>query len=583
LDQIVISWRDNSDNEDGFIIERYDPGRGWVLVGATNSNTVSFTDTVPYKWLFQYRVAAKNSAGTSAYTEPVTVTSWAPEDPFVPQNIRVTGTLYSFGESITLPETLGAGTLIGVISSDDDTPGGDGHTYSLWSPPNGSSFCNDWFYIQGSSLFLKKAFDYETKPGICTIQIQARDSHGNFRTDHIVVYVADTDEPPSDIRLSRNTVHENLPAGTEVGKFSTSDDEGDTEHAYSLTEGDGDSGNGFFVIEGNVLKTKAVLDYEAGSDLSIRVTSRAASGGSVTRQFTMEILDAPDAPAISEIANQSTDDEVPATVNFTVSDQDTAAKYLTLSGKSDSQDVLPDGNIIFGGSEENRTLTLTPVAGKAGTANITVTVSDGSQRVSTEFKLTVTTGPNIKSEIRTDTETAAPGSVLTFTALISNTGDRTAENVTFALPVPENTEFVSGTASAGSVLRQSRGVSYRAETNEAEWTGDIPAGETAEITFEVRVNADVKRGSAVVISQGTVSSDGGSPDGSSAASDPIPVTVEGCLKGDADGNGILEIRDALISLQAAAGIVPEEICPDADANGDGKIGAEEAVYILNNL
>jgi hypothetical protein len=59
--------------------------------------------------------------------------------------------------------------------------------------------------------------------------------------------------------------------------------------------------------------------------------------------------------------------------------------------------------------------------------------------------------------------------------------------------------------------------------------------------------------------------------------------VEGCLKGDADGNGILEIRDALVSLQAAAGVIPEEICPDADVSGDGKIGAEKAVYVLKNL
>jgi hypothetical protein len=39
----------------------------------------------------------------------------------------------------------------------------------------------------------------------------------------------------------------------------------------------------------------------------------------------------------------------------------------------------------------------------------------------------------------------------------------------------------------------------------------------------------------------------------------------------------------VISLQAAAGIIPEAICPDADVSGDGKIGAEEAVYLLNNL
>jgi uncharacterized repeat protein (TIGR01451 family) len=338
-------------------------------VGATGSDAVSFTDTVPYKWLFQYRVAACNAEGC-AYSEVIAVEYWVPGDLHVPYNILVTATMYAFGESITVPENLDLATFIGVISSSDDTLGGDPQTYSLWSPPDGPSFCNDWFYIRWKLLFLKKPFDYETKPEICVINIQARDTHGNFRTDHVVVNVADEDESPWNIRLSSNTVYENRASG---------------------------------------------------------------------------------------MADLHTDDEIPAEVNFAVSDQDTPSKYLRVSAKSDNPAAVPDANIAVSGTGENRTLTLTPVPGASGTANITVFVSDGSSSGSTSFQLTVTKGPDLKAEIWTDSGTAAPGDILSFTAVISNTGDRTAENVSFTVPVPENTEFVSGTASAGSVLRQSRG------------------------------------------------------------------------------------------------------------------------------
>ncbi len=84
------------------------------------------------------------------------------------------------------------------------------------------------------------------------------------------------------------------------------------------------------------------------------------------------------APSISNIVNQSTtEDTAKGPISFTVSDAETAAGDLTLTGTSDNQGLVADSSIVFGGSGGSRTVTLTPEANAYGTATITVTVTDG--------------------------------------------------------------------------------------------------------------------------------------------------------------------------------------------------------------
>src|SRR5439155_2198809 len=76
-------------------------------------------------------------------------------------------------------------------------------------------------------------------------------------------------------------------------------------------------------------------------------------------------------------------------VSFTVGDGETAAGSLTLSGSSSNPALVPNGNIGFGGSGANRTVTVSPALNQNGTATITVTVSDGQLSASDSFVLTV--------------------------------------------------------------------------------------------------------------------------------------------------------------------------------------------------
>ena len=98
-------------------------------------------------------------------------------------------------------------------------------------------------------------------------------------------------------------------------------------------------------------------------------------------------------PIISAIAAQTmTTASAPLSIPFTVNDVETAASSLTLYASSTSLTLLPTNNIVFDGSDSNRTVTLTPVSGQTGEADITITVSDGNLIASTNFHLTVSAG-----------------------------------------------------------------------------------------------------------------------------------------------------------------------------------------------
>ena len=100
------------------------------------------------------------------------------------------------------------------------------------------------------------------------------------------------------------------------------------------------------------------------------------------------------APTISDIAAQSISaDSNTGAIVFTVGDAQTVESSLTLSGSSSNTTLVPNANIVFGGSGASRTVTVTPASSQSGTASITVTVSDGSLTASDTFVLTVVNAP----------------------------------------------------------------------------------------------------------------------------------------------------------------------------------------------
>ena len=84
------------------------------------------------------------------------------------------------------------------------------------------------------------------------------------------------------------------------------------------------------------------------------------------------------------------EDTATAPISLTIGDVETPATALTVTATSSNVALVPDANLVLSGTGADRTLVVTPAANQAGTATITVTVSDGTASTPQTFTVTVT-------------------------------------------------------------------------------------------------------------------------------------------------------------------------------------------------
>lgn len=93
--EIELTWKDNSNNETSFELERSPAVDGdFVLVKKVDADAVKLTDTgLTKNTSYWYRLRSANSAGASPYTLPVTAKTFVTNDmdtPSVPPNVKAT-------------------------------------------------------------------------------------------------------------------------------------------------------------------------------------------------------------------------------------------------------------------------------------------------------------------------------------------------------------------------------------------------------------------------------------------------------------------------------------------------------------
>jgi hypothetical protein len=156
--------------------------------------------------------------------------------------------------------------------------------------------------------------------------------------------------------------------------------------------------NANIVLGGSGASRTVKVTPAANQSGSAQITISVSDGtNSASSSFTVTVQPAAGntAPTISAIANQTvTANQATAAIGFTIGDAETAAGNLTVSGSSSSTTLVPNGNIVFGGSGANRTVKVTPAANQTGSAQITVSVSDGTASASSVFTVTVQPGAN---------------------------------------------------------------------------------------------------------------------------------------------------------------------------------------------
>jgi len=182
-------------------------------------------------------------------------------------------------------------------------------------------------------------------------------------------------------------------------------DENTSTGPIGFTVGDSETSAGSLIVTASSSNTTLVPAASivlggSGAIRTLSLTPVANQFGTATITVTVSdgktsvsdtmVLTVNDIPVISDIANLSTNqDTATGPIAFTVSDSETSASSLTVTGSSSNTSLVPNANIVFGGSGANRTVTVTPAAGKSGSATITVVVSDGTASPSDTFVLTV--------------------------------------------------------------------------------------------------------------------------------------------------------------------------------------------------
>lgn len=190
----------------------------------------------------------------------------------------------------------------------------------------------------------------------------------------------------------------------------------------------------------------------AGNSAYSNVASGTTSTGASTNT----------APTITSIPNQSVNvGAATGAISFSVSDGETPAGNLSVSARSSNNSLVPVGNIVFGGSNGDRTVRVTPVANRRGAATITVSVTDGVFRASRSFVVSV--DPNGGSPAPVPMVSGPlPGTIVspgdTIVLTTSLTGD--TSNLAYV-------EFFSGGTKIGQVTQPPYSFT---------WT-DVPAGQ----------------------------------------------------------------------------------------------------------
>jgi hypothetical protein len=146
------------------------------------------------------------------------------------------------------------------------------------------------------------------------------------------------------------------------------------------------SPNGF----GSLLITPAI-GTNGSAVITVTVSDGEAINGAASRSFSVTVK-APDEPPVILGLRDSVEIRPPALsirIGFQIQDPDTPADRLTVSGYSSDPSFLPSSNLVFEGTGEQRTLTITPLLGRIGPVTVTVVVSDGNASVSASFYLFV--------------------------------------------------------------------------------------------------------------------------------------------------------------------------------------------------
>ncbi|MFZ3015233.1 MAG: cadherin domain-containing protein [Nitrospira sp.] len=294
-----------------------------------------------------------------------------------PGQVGVSGSTVTYG-----------GTVIGTVSG--GTSGSDPLTVTFNTSATSAAVQEIYRSIQ----FTNESDNPSTATR--TLAIGLTDGDGGTATPQTkLVFVQATNDAPSDLSLSANTVAENATTGTVVGTVSGTDPDASDTKSYSLT----DTAGGRFAINSATgqltVADGTLLNYEAATSHTVTVRVTDSGGQSYTEQFTINLTNVNEGPTGADAAVTISEDTAHAlsTANLGFNDIDAGdslsavridtlptAGTLTLSGVA-----VTAGQVVSVADITAGNLVFTPAANANGTgyASVTFSVRDSNNAYDT--------------------------------------------------------------------------------------------------------------------------------------------------------------------------------------------------------
>ena len=330
--------------------------------------------------------------------------------------------------------------VVALSALDDD---GDSVTYA--ATVNSGSVAAA---VSGASLTLTPAADWS---GTANITVTVSDGNGGTDAESFDLVVAPVNDAPVLAAIGSRTTNEDTNLAIAL---SAADPEGDAV-SYDVAVA---SGNVTAPLAGNVLTVTPAADWHGTAVLAITVSD--GNGGTDSETINVTVSSVNDDPELTAIGAQSTDEDT--------------TKTLTLAGTDVDEDTLTYSATVASGNVTatvtGTSLSLVPDDDWNGTANITITVSDGNGGTDSESVALTVNSVNDAPELDN----------------IANqtTNEDTAKTITLSGTDPESdTLTYSASVSSGNVTASVAGTSLTL-TPEDDWNG------TASISVTVSDGTD---------------------------------------------------------------------------------------------
>ncbi len=353
------------------------PNENITIVGRGANRTVTITPLADQSGVTTITLSVSdgvNSSETSfdvtviEINDPPTISSIA--DPTIDQNTETGRLDFTIGDKETLPALL-----------------------TLTRTSSNTSLVQNSNIVLGGAGSMRNVNVIPTinQNGMTTITLTVSDGEATAQTAFLVTVTA-VDAPPTITSIANQVINEDTQTG--ALPFSVSDPDLDPVVVSAS------SNNAALIPNGNI----SLVDLGSGN-WTIQASPLANQSGVATitvtvsdgvddvdETFTVTVNPVNDLPLITAIAGQVIlEDGATGAIAFTISDIETPAANLILTGSSTNTTLVPVSNIVFGGSGSNRTVTVTPAPNQFGSTTITVTVTDeASGTANSVFLLTVT-------------------------------------------------------------------------------------------------------------------------------------------------------------------------------------------------